>query len=229
MPRELRPKVLQSQTVRLLLLGVGAIASTFVLLMRFGYVIPLQEIPAVMCIGGCEDEASMHEPLAGDEFLNGDRPLSTLMEGDIDPAQTSILIEKSKHRLTLYYQGEALKAYPVVFGESPTGDKRREGDRKTPEGILRIRDLYPHPDWSKFLWLDYPNPASWRKHWRSKLAGEIDWNATVGSEVGIHGTPSDDLIANRTDWTWGCPSLTNADVDEIYEVVQVGTIVEIIP
>ncbi len=218
-----------SPKLRLAVLGLVAIASGYQLLVRFGYAIPVQAIPAVMCVGGCEAEASIHQPMAGETLLNGDRPLAELLSNTIDPAQTSILIEKSKHRLTLYYQGQAVKAYPVVFGESPTGDKRREGDRKTPEGILRIKDLYPHPDWSKFLWLDYPNPTSWRKHWRSKLAGEIGWGSSVGSAVGIHGSPHDEAITSRLNWTWGCPSLTNADVDEIYNVVQVGTIVEIVP
>lgn len=65
-----------------------------------------------------------------------------------------------------------LKSYAVVFGD-PLGDKRREGDRKTLEGILRIRDPYPHPDWSKFLGLDYPNAQSQCKCDRAKQQGEI--------------------------------------------------------
>jgi lipoprotein-anchoring transpeptidase ErfK/SrfK len=40
---------------------------------------------------------------------------------------------------------------------------------------------------------------------------------------------SDNLINKQVDWTWGCVSLKNADVDEIYQVVRVGTLVEILP
>lgn len=89
-------------------------------------------------------------------------------------------------------------------------------------------DLYPHPGWSKFLWLDYPNKYSWRKHFQAKLAGKINWNDSIGSEIGIHGTPSDNLIEKKENWTLGCISLKNKDVDELYQVVQAGTEVEII-
>lgn len=49
--------------------------------------------------------------------------------------------------------------------------------------------------------------------------------------MGIHGVPkgTDRIIDDRNNWTWGCPSLKNQDVNEIYEVVQVGTLVEILP
>ncbi|MEM7581203.1 MAG: L,D-transpeptidase, partial [Cyanobacteria bacterium P01_A01_bin.80] len=49
--------------------------------------------------------------------------------------------------------------------------------------------------------------------------------------VGIHGVPqgNDELINERNNWTWGCPSMKNSDVDELYGVVKVGTLVEIIP
>ncbi|NET50802.1 MAG: L,D-transpeptidase [Merismopedia sp. SIO2A8] len=140
-------------------------------------------------------------------------------------------IEKSKHRLTVFYDAQPIKSYPVVFGKNSMGDKRHEGDRKTPEGIFRIRDRYPHPDWSKFLWLDYPTPQSWRKHYQAKVSGNINWLLPIGGQIGIHGVPTsgDRLIEEQTNWTWGCPSMKNEDVDELYTVVEVGTLVEIVP
>lgn len=165
------------------------------------------------------------------ELLNYERSLLDLIPAPIDKSQTAILIEKSNYQLTLYYQNQPIKSYPVVFGGSPVGDKLREGDYKTPEGIFQIRDLYPHPSWSKFIWLDYPNQESWRKHLEAKKAGKIKPSDTVGSEIGIHGAPQnrDYLIDQQSNWTWGCISLKNKDVDEIYSVIQTGTKVEIIP
>ena len=63
------------------------------------------------------------------------------------------------------------------------------------------------------------------------MSGAIAPNATIGSEVGIHGVPtgSDDLVDRRTNWTWGCVSLKNEDVDEIYEVLAQGTLIEVVP
>ena len=166
-----------------------------------------------------------------EKLLNYKRPINTIILGAIDKSQTAILIDKSNYQLTLYYRNKAIKSYPIVLGQSPRGDKRREGDLKTPEGIFKIRDLYPHPSWSRFIWLDYPTQESWRKHLQDKMQGKISLTSRVGSEIGIHGVPrsGDNLIDEQSNWTWGCISLKNEDVDELYEVVQIGTVIKIIP
>lgn len=165
------------------------------------------------------------------KLLNYPKPITAIIPGAIDKSQTAILIDKSNYQLTLYYQDQAVKSYPIVLGQSPTGDKRQEGDFKTPEGIFKIRDLYPHPRWSKFIWLDYPTQESWRKHLQDKLQGKISPTSRVGSEIGIHGVPQggNSLIDEQNNWTWGCISLKNEDVDELYGVVQRGTAIKIIP
>jgi len=200
-------------------------------LARRGFLIPLVDIPQVLCLNGCPSPLTIHSPPSGNKLLNYNQPLTRIITTTIDKDKTSILIEKSKHKLTLYYNQKPIKSYPVVFGSSPTGDKVREGDRKTPEGIFRIKDLYPHGEWSKFIWLDYPNPTSWRKHFQAKIQGKIPWYHSIGGQVGIHGVPTgtDNMIDNRTNWTWGCPSLKNQDVNEIYQVIQINTLVEIRP
>jgi hypothetical protein len=175
----------------------------------------------------CPADQTIH--MAPTTFLNPDQSLGQVLPPNFDRRQVSILIEKSQHRLTVYYDRKAVKSYAVVFGNL-VGDKRREGDRKTPEGILKIQDKYPHPDWSKFLWLDYPNAQSECKHNRAKQKGEIPWQSSIGGEVGIHGVPlgSDAMIDQRENWTWGCPSLKTQDINELYDFVQIGTIVEIV-
>ncbi|MGG6266953.1 L,D-transpeptidase family protein [Leptolyngbya sp. AN03gr2] len=204
-----------------LLMG-SAVSVFYVLLIRLSYLPSPLELPAVLCLNDCSEQR--WHTVAPEARSN--ISLST-----IDKSKTSILVEKSKYRLTLYYDKKPVKSYPVVFGNNPVDDKSSEGDRRTPEGIFRIRDLYDHPDWSKFLWLDYPTPQSWRKHLSAKLNGQISLFSTVGSEIGIHGLPQgkDAMIDQRKNWTWGCVSLKNQDVEEIYRVVQVGTIVEIVP
>lgn len=203
----------------------------YVLLLRIGLIFPVTAIPEVLCITNCQTDKKIHKPIIGNELLNYDQPIEKIITQPIDKNKISILIEKSQHRLTLYYNLAPIKSYPVVFGANPTGDKKREGDKKTPEGILQIKDLYPHPQWSKFMWLNYPNPQSWRKHFQAKINGELAWYLPIGGEVGIHGVPvgADEMIDAKNNWTLGCPSLKNKDVDELYKVVQKGTIVEILP
>ena len=209
----------------IILVGLGASYSLAVhrkLIPSIGTLIALQT-PIV-----CPLDETYHIPPT--TFLISPNPINQGLPNAFDRSKISVLIEKSKHRLTVYYDQKPIKSYVVVFGASPIGDKRQEGDQKTPEGLLKIKDKYPHPDWSKFLWLDYPNAQSDCKHNRAKQTKDIPWNSTIGGEVGIHGVPTlgEWLIDDRKNWTWGCPSLKTKDVDELYDVVNIGTIVEIV-
>jgi hypothetical protein len=171
----------------------------YILLVRIGFVMPFAEMPAVFCGNFCPSESPIHSLPTNDRPLNPTQPLQVLLK-DADKSKVSILVEKSKYRLTVFYQLQPVKSYAIVLGSNPTGDKRSQGDKKTPEGIFRIRDRYPHPDWSRFIWLNYPTGQSWRKHFQAKLAGKLSWFLPIGDEIGIHGVPNggDHLIDQRT-------------------------------
>lgn len=179
--------------------------------------------------GGCQRRPPAMTPAGQNprtDLLNYSKPINSLIDFSRVKKETiSFRIEKAHYRLTVLKSGKPIKSYPVVFGGNPKGDKRQEGDGCTPEGKFRIRALYPHRRWSKFLWLDYPTPTSWRKFREAKRKGEISSRATIGGQVGIHGVPSgyDAIIDDRTNWTLGCISLKNADIAEIYTLAKVGT------
>ena len=138
-------------------------------------------------------------------------------------------ISKSTYMLKVMADTLVLKSYPMVLGGNPEDDKLRQGDQCTPEGTFHIKSKYPHEQWSKFLWIDYPTADSWRKHQAAKARGDIPSGAAIGGEIGIHGVPRgrDKLIDVGINWTLGCVSLKRADIDEIYPYVQVGTEVQI--
>jgi murein L,D-transpeptidase YafK len=216
----------------LLLSGVGL----YYLLVRFGYLIPISELQSVVSSSDSKYQRKFHPLINTESFpkkqeLNRNKSLSGILGENILKEKISILIEKSEYRLTMFYNLKPIKSYPMVLGGSPTGRKLHEGDQKTPEGIFRIRGFYDHPSWSKFLWLDYPTSQSWEEHYQAKRSGKLNWALPIGGEVGIHGVPTgqDNLIDRRTNWTWGCISLKNADVIEISNFVKVGTPVEIVP
>ena len=104
-----------------------------------------------------------------------------------------------------------------------------QGDQCTPEGIFKVLSKYPHKSWSKFIWIDYPNAESWRKHNRAKQKGEIPKDAKIGGEIGIHGVPNgtDFLIDLKRNWTLGCIAMKNKDVNELYPYVKKNTLVTI--
>jgi murein L,D-transpeptidase YafK len=140
---------------------------------------------------------------------------------------TVIVVHKLSRKLICYRGLTPLKTYPVVLGNDPYNDKLCQGDTCTPEGVYRVRAKYPHPKWDLFIWLDYPNTQNWLKFARAKKAGRISPEADIGGEIGIHGTedPFRNIIGQN--WTKGCISLLNKDLEEIYPLVNDKTLVVI--
>ncbi len=146
-------------------------------------------------------------------------------ENGIKP--TVLLVHKQARKLTVYQGLTPLKTYPVVLGNDPYNDKLCQGDACTPEGVYRVRAKYPHPKWSQFIWLDYPNTQNWLKFSRAKKAGRVPEDADIGGQVGIHGTEDPYRNLSGQNWTKGCVSLLNQDLEEIYPLVNDRTLVVI--
>lgn len=134
-----------------------------------------------------------------------------------------ILVEKAERRMTLFREGSALRVYPVSLGFAPEGDKERQGDGRTPEGIFRIDRKNPQSRFHLSLGLDYPQP----EHLRRARAGGYD----PGGDIFIHGQPRgvSGNLRIPTDWTAGCIAVPNAVMDEIWPHVAVGVVVEVRP
>ena len=73
--------------------------------------------------------------------------------------------------------------------------------------------------------IDYPTKESWDKFNLRKQRGEIPANARIGGSIGIHGTwPHEDFQIDRyRNWTMGCISMKNSDVQELYRYINSGT------
>jgi lipoprotein-anchoring transpeptidase ErfK/SrfK len=140
-----------------------------------------------------------------------------------------VVIDKSDYELNVYDDKGWFATYPVVFGNSSLADKKMEGDRCTPEGNFRIVAKKIHDRWDRFMALDYPTKESYEKFRERKEKGEIPADARIGGSIGIHGTwPHDDYIIDRyKNWTMGCISMKNNDVEDLYSYLPVGTKVTI--
>lgn len=167
-------------------------------------------------------------------FLNPDQvkeitlPISAVKEPG--PVGTiSILIDKSDYELKLFDSLGWFATYPVVFGNNSLGDKKMEGDRNTPEGTFKITAKRIHNKWHRFIAIDYPNQESWEKFNQRKDRGEIPASARIGGGIGIHGTwPHEDYQIDRyNNWTLGCISMKNEDVEELFRYISNGTKVRI--
>ncbi len=171
-------------------------------------------------------KSTLSKPLALVSYQTTTKPLSELISKG---TEISILIDKSDYQLQIFTADTLVKIYSIVLGGNPIDDKLREGDQCTPEGTFKIVSKYPHGSWSKFIWINYPTTDSWRKHKKAKADGIIPKNATIGGEIGIHGVPkgTDVMIKTRINWTLGCISLTNTDVNEIYPFIDKNTVIKI--
>ena len=154
------------------------------------------------------------------------------------PASTpyNVKVFKSERRLVLYREGDEIGAWPIALNGAE-GDKQVMGDGKTPEGRFIVVDKAPS-QFHRWLGLNYPNLED---AWRGRRDGKITWlefwrlrvenlngryphgSSSLGGAIGIHGG------GNRPDWTLGCIALSNSDVDFLYQMVPLGTVVEIFP
>ena len=137
----------------------------------------------------------------------------------------SIVVDKSQYELYVYDAKGWYATYPVVFGNKSLDDKKVEGDRKTPEGTFHITSKRYHNKWCRFMALDFPTREDILKFQERKRRGEIPANASLGGGIGIHGVwPHEDFVIDRyNNWTNGCISLKNEDIEELYNYVPVGT------
>ncbi len=139
----------------------------------------------------------------------------------------AIVVRKSERTLTLYHAGEQQKVYPIVLGIDPAGPKTYQGDLRTPEGLYYIVRKWAHQRWSRFMLLSYPNQVDRRRYAMAMTEGRvpiIDGQAPgLGGAVGIHGSDREDSNVRGIDWTWGCISMLNAHVAELYDLAPVGT------
>lgn len=135
-----------------------------------------------------------------------------------------VVVRRSCRTLTVYRYGEWVRTYGrVSLGREP-GVKVYEGDRRTPDGLYRIVGKRPHSRWSRFMLLDYPNLKDREIHRLELALGNISAKSP-GGEVGIHGTDKERMNRHGVDWTFGCVSLMNEDVNDLYELVREGTLV----
>ena len=133
------------------------------------------------------------------------------------PEVTRIQILKGERRMQLLHDRQLLREYRFELGFDPLGHKVREGDGRTPEGSYRIDRRNPNSRYHLSLGLSYPDADD--------VAVARSQGLNPGGDIFIHGTP--DEWVGQTDWTWGCVAISNAEMDEVYAMVQTGTLVTI--
>lgn len=147
------------------------------------------------------------------------------------PPSRRIEINVPAFNLYLYEGEELLATYPVAVGRPVSVFPNRTVVSETPAGTFVIATKVVAPTWYPPLWLkrergwpsDYKVPPGPDNPLGSRWLG-IQRPGVSG--YGIHGTNDPDSIGRAV--TLGCIRLRNEDVEELFDLVKVGTPVSIV-
>lgn len=150
-------------------------------------------------------------------------------------AAVRFIISKSERRLTAII-GDTERHFQIVLGSEPAEDKQIEGDGRTPEGDLFVCVKNPKSKYKLSLGLSYPTiEDAIRGHTdgiisteeRDEIIAAIEagrmppQKTALGGEIYIHGGGTDG------DWTEGCVALNDREMEELFELAEIGTPVTI--
>jgi murein L,D-transpeptidase YafK len=134
-----------------------------------------------------------------------------------------LLVDKSDRLMIGYAAGQPVKAWRgLQLGDAPQGHKQFEGDERTPEGRYYIEGRNPGSAFHLSLKVSYPAPAD--------RAFASAYGRSPGGDIFLHGQPNG-LSTGRMagDWTDGCIAFSNAEIEELWQIVPDGTVIEIRP
>jgi L,D-transpeptidase ErfK/SrfK len=138
---------------------------------------------------------------------------SYLPSPDVE-AKLHLVIKLSERRVYVYDRDEVRTSYPVAIGR---------GGWETPAGKFQVMEKITDPAWEHPFTgevvqpgVDNPLGSRWIGFW------------TDGSNfIGFHGTPNPESVG--TPASHGCIRMFDKDVIALFEMVRVGTPVEVVP
>ena len=153
-----------------------------------------------------EEEIAITPPLPGLE--NATEYLPPV----VDPMRLELNL--AHRRVTVYQHDKVIKSYPVAIGRAGWA---------TPAGEFEVKTKYRNPPWlHPFKGFVIPggdpeNPLG--RRWMGFWTDGNNW-------VGFHGTPNRDSVGRAA--SHGCVRMYDEDIEEMFELVAVGTPVKVI-
>ena len=158
--------------------------------------------------------------------------------------ETRLVVDTQAATLTVLEGDRVVQTFDnIAIGRFGTTRYKKMGDNRTPLGTYRIGWITRNSRYHRFMGIDYPDVKTasralfdgtidfslWERVRRDAAAGKTPSQKTpLGGYLGIHGIGEGDIEVHRQfNWTNGCVALTNAQIDQLAEWVQVGTEVEI--
>ncbi|WP_101066800.1 L,D-transpeptidase family protein [Roseovarius salinarum] len=136
------------------------------------------------------------------------------------PEVTRIVVNKDAREMHLLHHDVVLESYDIGLGFAPNGHKGFEGDGRTPEGDYVIDRRNPNSEFHLSIGISYPDEED--------IARALEAGRDPGGDIFIHGRPFK-YWGNGPDWTAGCISVSNREIEDIYAMVRNGTPITIRP
>jgi len=151
-----------------------------------------------------------------------------------------IRISKTERTVRVYRGDELFRTLPADLAINFFSNKSRRGGKesmdhwRTPEGVFYIVSKNPDSQFHRAFVLNYPGIEDASRGLRNGLISKSEHDqivraderfemppmfTTLGGFIEIHG----DGTGARTNWTRGCVALRNDDIDELWDVIRVGT------
>ena len=125
----------------------------------------------------------------------------------IEASQRRVVVSLRERTLSLFENGQVVRVFPVAVGAPQT---------PTPVGTFTIKNRIPHPTYYRLGKVIGPGPAN-------PLGTR--WMGLDLKGYGIHGTDEPDSIGHAR--SHGCVRLRNDDVEQLFELLRPGDIVEL--
>lgn len=127
----------------------------------------------------------------------------------------------------------------IAIGSNGVSHSKMQGDRTTPLGNYRIRNINPDSRFHLYFGFDYPTMDQATAALKARRITSLEWqainlahlqgrvppaNTPLGGYIGIHGVGSGDpQIHEDFNWTEGCIALTDEQIDELARWIKTGT------
>ena len=155
-----------------------------------------------------------------------------------------MLVDTSELRVSVMRGEEPMVIFDnIAIGSNGTTRRKRVADERTPLGDYKITEIRPSSRFHMFLGLDYPTMENAELARSEERIGDDEFqrirlalqrgnvapqDTSLGGHLGFHGIgDGNPEIHELFNWTNGCIALSNEQIDDLAELITVGTPVHI--
>jgi lipoprotein-anchoring transpeptidase ErfK/SrfK len=167
-----------------------------------------------------------------------------LFSGKVLAGDARVIVDTLAGTLSVVNEERVLGTFGgISIGRYGVSHDKQRGDNRTPLGTFTIGWISENTRYHRFLGLNYPDLETASRAFYVGRISKQQWldirraakqgarppqNTPLGGLIGIHGIGEGEMDVHRAyNWTNGCVALTNEEIDQILEWVDVGTVVEI--